>query len=170
MNSIAPSPHFSRAFYCGGASRHVYCVALRRAPRRTVEYVCGALSRAPCIHARLRRLATKPREKCGLVPRRGHSLFANRLVNFTFRLSVAPVPVPVTIALSGCRMHCPLASIPALPAATDPPCGCTSCCNVAVHTGNLDNLNPDGLLVIGVERVRGGLDPVAKALSTNRKA
>ena len=59
-------PHFSRAFYCGGSSRHVCCVALRRAPRRTVEYVCGALSRAPCIHARLRRLATKPREKCGL--------------------------------------------------------------------------------------------------------
>jgi hypothetical protein len=40
--------------------------ALCRAPRRTVKYVCGALGRAPCIHARLRRLATKPREKCGL--------------------------------------------------------------------------------------------------------
>jgi len=26
----------------------------------------GALSRAPCIPARLRRLATKPGEKCGL--------------------------------------------------------------------------------------------------------
>jgi hypothetical protein len=63
----APSPHFSRAFYCGGGSGHVYCVALGRAPRRTVEYVCGALGRAPCIHARLRRLATKPREKRGLV-------------------------------------------------------------------------------------------------------
>ena len=60
------SPHFSRAFYCGDGSGHVYCVALCRAPRRTVEYVCGALGRAPCIHARLRRLATKPREKCGL--------------------------------------------------------------------------------------------------------
>jgi hypothetical protein len=88
-------------------------------------------------------------------------LFANRLVNFTFRLSVA---------LSGCRMHCPLASLPALPAATDPPCGCTSCCTVAVHTGNLYNLNPDGLSVIGVELVRGVLDPVAEALSKNRKA
>ena len=69
------SPLFSRAFYCGGGSGHVYCVALRRAPRRTVEYACGALGRAgweapdaPCIHARLRRLATKPREKNGLVP------------------------------------------------------------------------------------------------------
>src|SRR5208337_1126585 len=61
-----PSPHFSQAFYCGGGSGHVYFVALRRAPRRTVEYVCGALGRAPCIHARLRRLATKPCEKCGL--------------------------------------------------------------------------------------------------------
>ncbi len=59
-------PHFSRAFYCGGGSGHVYFVALRRAPRRTVEYACGALGRAPCIHARLRRLATKSREKCGL--------------------------------------------------------------------------------------------------------
>jgi hypothetical protein len=62
------NPHFSRAFYCGGGSGHVYGVALRRAPRRTVEYVCGALGRAPCIHARLRRLATKPREKCGFRP------------------------------------------------------------------------------------------------------
>ena len=57
------NPHFSQDFYCGGADGHVYCVALRRAPRRTVEYVCGALGRAPCIHARLRRLATKPCEK-----------------------------------------------------------------------------------------------------------
>jgi hypothetical protein len=60
------SPHFSQGFYCGGAARHVYSVALPRAPRRTVEYACGALGRAPCIHARLRRLATKPCEKCGL--------------------------------------------------------------------------------------------------------
>ncbi len=60
------NPHFSPAFYCRDGSGHVYCVALRRAPRRTVEYVCGALGRAPCIHARLRRLATKPGEKCGL--------------------------------------------------------------------------------------------------------
>jgi hypothetical protein len=50
------SPHFSQAFYCGGGSGHVYCVALRR---------------APCIHARLRRLATKPCEKCGLECRYG---------------------------------------------------------------------------------------------------
>ena len=62
----AASPHFSQAFYCGGGSGHVYCVALRQAPRRTVEYVCRALGRAPCIHARLRRLATKPCEKSGL--------------------------------------------------------------------------------------------------------
>src|SRR5512136_3092493 len=60
-------PHFSPAFYCGGGSGHVYCVALLRAPRRTVEYACGALGCAPCIHARLRRLATKPCEKCGLI-------------------------------------------------------------------------------------------------------
>jgi len=49
-----PSPHFSPAFYCGGGSGHVYCVALGRAPRRTVEYACGALrSRAlyPCPSA-----------------------------------------------------------------------------------------------------------------------
>ena len=59
-------PHFSRAFYCGVGSGHVCCVALGRAPRRTVEYACGALGRAPCIHARLRRLATITREKCGL--------------------------------------------------------------------------------------------------------
>ncbi len=61
-------PHFSPAFYCGNGSGHVYCVALCRAPRRTAEYVCGGLGRAPCIHARLRRLAMKPGEKCGLRP------------------------------------------------------------------------------------------------------
>ena len=44
-------------------SGHVYYVALGRAPRHTVEYACGALRRAPCIHARLRRLATKPASK-----------------------------------------------------------------------------------------------------------
>jgi hypothetical protein len=60
------SPHFSPAFYCGGGSGHVYCVALSRAPRHTVEYACGALGRAPCIHTRLRCLATKSGEKCGL--------------------------------------------------------------------------------------------------------
>ena len=63
-------PHFSPAFYCGDGSGHVYCVALHRAPRRTVEYACGALGRAPCIHARLRRLATKPDEKCGLAAKK----------------------------------------------------------------------------------------------------
>ena len=66
------SPHSSPAFYCGGGSGHVYCVALGRAPRRTVEYACGALGRAPCIHARLRRLATKPGEKCGLERKQIH--------------------------------------------------------------------------------------------------
>jgi len=60
------SPHFSPALYCGGGSGHVYYVALGRAPRRTVEYACGALGRASCIHARLRRLATIPGEKSGL--------------------------------------------------------------------------------------------------------
>jgi hypothetical protein len=63
------NPHFSPDFYYGGGSGHVSSVALGRAPRHTVEYACGALRRAPCIHARLRRLATKPGEKCGLVVR-----------------------------------------------------------------------------------------------------
>jgi len=57
--------HFSQIFYCGGGSGHVYGVALCRAPPRTVEYVC-ALGRAPCIHARLHRLALGMCEKCGL--------------------------------------------------------------------------------------------------------
>jgi hypothetical protein len=35
-------------------------------PRRSVDYACGALGRAPRIHARLHRLATNPGEKCGL--------------------------------------------------------------------------------------------------------
>jgi hypothetical protein len=61
-----PSPHFSPTFYCGGTETHVYCVALRRAPRHTVEYACGGLGRAPCIHGLLHRLATNAGEKCGL--------------------------------------------------------------------------------------------------------
>jgi hypothetical protein len=71
----APSPHFSPAFYCGGGSGHVNCVALCRAPRHTVEYACGVLGRlhsytwrfAPSTIDHLRRLATKSGEKCGLV-------------------------------------------------------------------------------------------------------
>ena len=55
--------YFSPDFYCGGGSGHVYGVALGRAPRHNVKYACGALLCAPCIHARLRRLATKPGEK-----------------------------------------------------------------------------------------------------------
>jgi len=46
---------------------HVYGVALGRTPRHTVKYACGVLRRAPCIHTRLRRLAMKPCEKCGLM-------------------------------------------------------------------------------------------------------
>ena len=61
------SPHFSPAFYCDGGSGHVYCVALRRASRQTVKSASEALGRAPCIHARLHRLVTKPGEKCGLM-------------------------------------------------------------------------------------------------------
>jgi len=68
------SPHFSQAFYCGVAYRHVYGVALGRAPRHTVKYACGALRRAPCIHACLHRLATKSREKCGLGETHAHVL------------------------------------------------------------------------------------------------
>jgi len=40
--SSQPSPHSSPDFYCGGGSRHIYAVALCQAPRRAVEYVCGA--------------------------------------------------------------------------------------------------------------------------------
>ena len=61
------NPHFTPAFCYSGGSGRVYGVALPRAPRHTVEYACGALRRAPCIHARLRRLATKYGEKSGLV-------------------------------------------------------------------------------------------------------
>jgi len=60
------SPLFSPSVYCGGGYGHVYGVALPWAPRHTVKYACGALRRAPCIHARLRRLETKYGEKSGL--------------------------------------------------------------------------------------------------------
>src|SRR5512141_1191947 len=62
-----PSPHFSPGFYCGGGYWHAYCVALGRAPRRSLNYASGALGRAPCIHTRLHHLATNPGEKCGLL-------------------------------------------------------------------------------------------------------
>ena len=55
------NPHFSQGFYCGGASGHVYCVALPRAPRRTVEYACGALGRAPVSEAAYPRPSAPPR-------------------------------------------------------------------------------------------------------------
>jgi hypothetical protein len=56
------SPHFSPAFYCGSGSGHVYNVAL---------------GRAPYIHARLHRLATKSGEKSGLGPdHEGYLCFA----------------------------------------------------------------------------------------------
>jgi len=71
----SPSPHFSQAFYCGVGYGHVYSVALGWAPRHTVKYACGALRRAPRIHARLRRLVTKSCEKCGLASQDSHSQF-----------------------------------------------------------------------------------------------
>ena len=73
LTAGAVSPHFSPATYCGGGSGHVYCVALGRASRQTVESASEALGRAPCIHARLHRLATKPGEKCGLVVQNARS-------------------------------------------------------------------------------------------------
>ena len=42
---VAVNPHFSPASYCGGGYEHVYCVALGRAPRRTVKCASGALGR-----------------------------------------------------------------------------------------------------------------------------
>jgi len=33
----SPIPHFSPGYYCSGGFGHVYCVALPRVPRRTVE-------------------------------------------------------------------------------------------------------------------------------------
>jgi len=65
-SSLHLSPHFSPSIYCGGGSGRVYSVAPPWAPRHTVKYACGALRRAPCIHTRLHRLATKYGEKCGL--------------------------------------------------------------------------------------------------------
>jgi len=60
------TPQFSQALYSGGGFGRVY-VALGRVPRRTVEHACGALGRAGLkLHVRLRRLASKSREKCGL--------------------------------------------------------------------------------------------------------
>ena len=82
------SPHFSPAFYCGGTDERVYCVALPRAPRRTVKYACGALSRAPCIHAPLHPLATKPDEKCGLM-----TIAAGTKVIGVVAVRIAPIDI-----------------------------------------------------------------------------
>jgi len=56
LASIPPSLHFSQAFYCGGGSGHEY-------NRQSIVILLPTIN---CIHARLRRLATKFREKCGL--------------------------------------------------------------------------------------------------------
>jgi hypothetical protein len=50
LSSIFEVPRYS-----GSGSGHVYCAALGRAPRRTVEYACAALGRA----ASLRNLLTE---------------------------------------------------------------------------------------------------------------
>jgi len=60
------NPHFSPALYCGGdpgMSTALHSVGLLDVRRVRLR----ALGRAPCIHARLHRLATKPGEKCGLI-------------------------------------------------------------------------------------------------------
>jgi len=60
------SPHFSPASCCGGGSGHVYCVALGRRLDVLSRTPAAPSGRAPCIHARLHRLATKSGEKSGL--------------------------------------------------------------------------------------------------------
>jgi hypothetical protein len=40
---------FSPVACCNGRYARGYCVALGRPPRRTVEYACGGLGRAPCL-------------------------------------------------------------------------------------------------------------------------
>jgi len=86
---LSTNPHFSQAFYCGVGYGHVYGVALGRAPRHTVKYACGALRRAPCIHTRLRRLATKSCEKCGL----SILLPGDHFDNGTYLLAAIPAAV-----------------------------------------------------------------------------
>ncbi len=68
-SALDTNPRFSEGFCCGSGSVLVYCVVLPRAPRPTVKYASGTMSRAPCIHARLHSLARKPGEKCGLMDR-----------------------------------------------------------------------------------------------------
>ena len=40
------NPHFSHPLYCISAMIRPDCVALRRPPQRTLQYVCGGLGRA----------------------------------------------------------------------------------------------------------------------------
>src|SRR5512140_2881742 len=101
-----PSPHFSPGFYCGGGYWHAYCVALGRAPRRSLNYASGALGRAPCIHARLHHLATNPGEKCGLRIHHRHE-FLPAPLDLEDRGALDHVPVPVQRGLSGDRLEVP---------------------------------------------------------------
>jgi hypothetical protein len=59
-------PHFSPAFYCSRGSGHVYYVALVGRLDVLSSTPAAPSGRAPCIHARLRHLATKSGEKSGL--------------------------------------------------------------------------------------------------------
>ena len=61
------SPHFSPVVCCSAGYIRHYCVALGRAPRRTVKYACVALPARALPWRRLRRFATTTGEKGGLV-------------------------------------------------------------------------------------------------------
>ena len=70
------SPAFLTSVWCSAGHIRHYCVALGRAPRRTVKYACGAPRRAPCHEGDVAsppghnvawsRFATTTGEKCGL--------------------------------------------------------------------------------------------------------
>ncbi len=63
---LASSPHFSPVLCCSAGYIRHYCVALGRAPRRTVKYACGALPARALSWRPLRRFATTTGEKGGL--------------------------------------------------------------------------------------------------------
>ena len=60
------SPHFSPVVCCSAGYIRHNCVALGRAPRRTVKYAGGPLPARALSWLRLRRFATTTGEKCGL--------------------------------------------------------------------------------------------------------
>ena len=98
------SPHFSHPLYCIGAMIRPDCVALRRPPQRTVQYVCGGLSRA--LSASLDRWACARWREFGLYSRREEGAYQG-IGNRRATQKTGQIPPALRVAAApACRRCC----------------------------------------------------------------